>query len=506
MNLAALLARSAARAPAAVALCTADGVCARYSELLAATSRLAGWLREELALQPGDRVALVGRNRPAYVEALFAAWHAGLTVVPVNFRLHASEVAHILADSEAALCVCDSSLRAAIAAHAGALPARILDWEELADRSRRASTVPAQTIAGDELAWLFYTSGTTGRPKGVMLTHDNLRQMILNFFAEVLRPGPGSTLAHFAPLSHGSGMYLLAFIAAGAANLIPEETELGSGGAVQTLNRHQRITMFLAPTMIRRLLDHPEITALERERIELIVYGGGPMLLAGIEEAVERLGPCLAQIYGQGESPMTITRLTRREIEDSARGVDPDILGSVGQPFAGVEVQILAEHGAPLPIGAVGEIAVRGPTVMRGYWRQPDASAAQLRDGWLRTGDLGSFDARGYLTLKDRSRDLIISGGLNIYPREVEEVLALHPQVREVAVVGRGDAEWGERVVAFVVVRAGASIVPAELDSLARSRIAGFKRPREYHFVGQLPRNDYGKVLKRELRGMAEAT
>lgn len=507
MNVAELLARSAARAPGAVAIYEDDGCYATYCGLLARALRIASWLRGRAGLEPGSRVALVGRNSPAYIESLFGAWCAGMIVVPVNHRLHPAEVATILEDSGAGLCLCELDMQEALTARCAAsgIATRILAWEELAAAAAGQPGSGVHAAAPGDLAWLFYTSGTTGRPKGVMLTHENLRQMVLNFFADVMQPSVGSTLAHIAPLSHGSGMYLLAFVAAGAANLVPTATGMRTGELIALLNRHRRIAMFAAPTMVRRIAEASELGSLELERIELIVYGGGPMLLADIEAAVERLGPRLAQIYGQGESPMTITRLPRQDIERSAGGRDPQALASVGRAFTGVELRVLDPRGRQVAPDEIGEVAVRGPTVMRGYWRQEAATAAQIRDGWLWTGDLGSLDSRGYLTLKDRSRDVVISGGMNIYPREVEEALAQHPRIAEVAVIGGPDPEWGERVVAFVVARTGQSVPTCDLDAHCRARIAAFKRPREYRFVAELPRNDYGKVLKRELRKRLQA-
>jgi len=506
MNIAGFLARSAARNPLGIALCTDDAPHASYGELHATAGRIGTWLRSRWGLQTGDRVALIGRNCTAYVETMFGAWYAGMSVVPVNFRLHPSEAAFILEDSGAALCVGDCTSLDGLASRAptsaDGAPVRLLPWEELIDSARTEVPGTIHPAGADEVAWLFYTSGTTGRPKGVMLTHENLRQMVLNFFADLMRPRTQSTLVHLAPLSHGSGMYLLAFIAAGAGNVVPTATSLREGEIVPLLNRQRRVAMFLAPTMVRRLIDLADIGSLRPGCIELIVYGGEPMTTPCIELAVERVGPHFAQIYGQGESPMTITRLQRDEIERSAGGRDLQVLASAGQSFTGVETRVVDERGCDVPTGEVGEVVIRGPTVMRGYWRREEDTTAQIRDGWLWTGDLGALDGRGYLTLHGRSRDLIISGGMNIYPREVEDALARHPHVAETAVVGGPDPDWGERVIAFVVARAGHEVSVGELDSLSRSSIARFKRPREYRFVAQLPRNAYGKVLKRELRRM----
>jgi acyl-CoA synthetase (AMP-forming)/AMP-acid ligase II len=224
------------------------------------------------------------------------------------------------------------------------------------------------------------------------------------------------------------------------------------------------------------------------------------MYLADIEEAVAVMGPRFVQIYGQGESPMTITALAREWVADRSHPRWRERLGSVGLAQSCVTVRVGDENGEPLAPGATGEILVRGAPVMLGYWRNPEASRRTLRDGWLWTGDVGSLDADGFLSLKDRSKDVIISGGSNIYPREVEEVLLLHPALQEVSVVGRPSPEWGEEAVAFVVPKPGAALDPAELDRLCLEHIARFKRPKSYFIESELPKNNYGKVLKTELR------
>jgi long-chain acyl-CoA synthetase len=238
----------------------------------------------------------------------------------------------------------------------------------------------------------------------------------------------------------------------------------------------------------------------EATTLKSIVYGGGPMYVSDARRALNRLGPRLTQIYGQGESPMTITVLTAHEHVDNHDGRLLERLGSVGHAQTGVEIAVLDDHHDALPVGEIGEVCVRGDTVMRGYLNDPEATGKTLAQGWLHTGDLGRLDAQGYLTLVDRSKDLVISGGSNIYPREVEEVLLRHPAVREIAVIGEADQEWGESLVAVVVVRAGTQADEASLDAICLENLARFKRPKRYVFVDELPKNAAGKVLKRELR------
>jgi long-chain acyl-CoA synthetase len=286
-----------------------------------------------------------------------------------------------------------------------------------------------------------------------------------------------------------------------AANqVIPQSGHFEPAEVFSLCGKWTGVTMFLAPTMVQRLVAYVREHQPDLDGLKTIVYGGGPMYVADIEEALRVMGPRFVQIYGQGEAPMTITALSRDQINDSANSRYLERLASVGVAQSGVEVVVADEADRPLPIGEIGEILVRGDVVAKGYWNNPQATAETWRNGWLHTGDVGSFDAEGFLTLRDRSKDLIISGGSNIYPREVEEVLLHHPAVAEVSVVGRVHAEWGEEVVAFVVMQSRSEVTEQELDAFCLERIARFKRPKEYRFVAGLPKNNYGKVLKTELR------
>ncbi|HEY2630728.1 MAG TPA: AMP-binding protein, partial [Usitatibacter sp.] len=300
----------------------------------------------------------------------------------------------------------------------------------------------------------------------------------------------------------GSGLYTFTHLAMGAAQVIPESGAFDAAEVLQLLRSHDKVSFFAAPTMVRRLVD--EARGPFECNLQTIIYGGGPMYLADLREAMGVFGNRLAQIYGQGETPMTITALSKARHGEIDHPRYVERLTSVGTPHSVVEVVVRDVDGRVLPAGDVGEICVRGATVMSGYWMDPGASAAALRDGWLWTGDLGSFDEDGFLTLKDRSKDLIVSGGSNIYPREVEEVLLAHPAVAEASVVGRPDREWGEVVVAFVVPHGDAPSTD-ELDRLCLEHIARFKRPKEYRFVERLPKNHYGKVVKTELRKELES-
>jgi long-chain acyl-CoA synthetase len=283
--------------------------------------------------------------------------------------------------------------------------------------------------------------------------------------------------------------------------VVPESGGFDADEVFVLAKAHRGVGMFAAPTIVKRLVERAAATGPDLSGLETVVYGGGPMYVADLRRALEVMGPRFAQIYGQGESPMTITALAKRFVNDRDHPRWLERIASVGIAQSGVEVAVRGEDGRDLPAGEIGEVCVRGAVVMQGYWGNPEATAKSLQGGWLWTGDLASFDDEGFLTLKDRSKDLIISGGSNIYPREVEEALLSHPGVAEVSVVGRPDPEWGEAVVAFVVAR-GEAPTAGSLDAHCLARIARFKRPKEYRFVEALPKNHYGKVLKTSLRDL----
>ncbi|MCC6778683.1 MAG: AMP-binding protein [Hyphomicrobiales bacterium] len=495
MNLALWLARAGASHPDRPAVGLGTRVLHRYGMLAARSARLAGGLTTIHRLTPGDRVAVVAKNRPEYLELLYGIWHAGLAAVPVNAKLHGAEIGYILEHSGARACFASDGLGDQIAPHAPAsLEHLIKIGGHEYDALLAADPIAALPRSGDDLAWLFYTSGTTGRPKGAMLTHRVLSMMSHAYLAEVDATSPGDALLHAAPMSHGSGLYLMAHVARLGVNVVPESGGFDAEEVFRLIGHWPRGSMFAAPTMIKRMVE--SAADCNAGHIRTLIWGGAPMYIEDTLKALDRFGPRLAQIYGQGESPMTITALSREEIAARDHPQWHSRLASAGRPFACLEVTVADAADRALPAGEIGEILCRGDVVMPGYWNNAEATAASLRGGWLHTGDMGAFDEDGFLTLKDRSKDLIISGGSNIYPREVEEVLLRHPDVREVSVIGRPDPEWGEIVVAYVVGEADA---PA-LDALCIDHIARFKRPKDYVFIASLPKNNYGKILKTELR------
>jgi long-chain acyl-CoA synthetase len=478
--------------------CVAD-----YGQFHAQAAAVAGWLDAQ-GLRQGDRVALFMKNRPEFLILLYGIWMAGAVAVPVNAKLHGREAAWIAVDAGARLAFASpglaDDLAQALSQEGGDARVILADPDGLADvLAHDRQTVPCP-LAPQDLAWLFYTSGTTGRPKGVMITHGMLSAMCLSYLADVDQAGPEDAALYAAPLSHGAGLYALVHVLVGARHVCPESGGFDPAEILDLAAHHGRIHMFAAPTMIKRMTAFAQSQGRDGAGLRTIVYGGGPMYVADIVEAVEVFGPVFVQIYGQGECPMSITALSRADVTDRSHPAWRARLGSVGRAQSVVEVKIGDETGAAMAPGQIGEIMVRGATVMPGYWRNPAATAKTIQDGWLRTGDMGVLDAAGYLTLHDRSKDMIISGGTNIYPREVEEALLTHPDLHEVSVVGQPDPEWGEIVVAFVVPRAGAVLDHAALDAHCLAQIARFKRPKAYIVLSELPKNNYGKVLKTALR------
>lgn len=501
MNLANLLLRTARTSPTRPALAVGSGALFDYGELMHRVVALASQLRGRFALRPGDRVALFARNCPQYLEILHAIWYAGLVAVPINGKLHPREAEYIIEDSGSAVIFATGDAAGAHDTLRRMGKVTIVDVES-AEYGKLVADgwLPLESRAADDLAWLFYTSGTTGKPKGVMLTHHNLLAMTLCYYADVDTVKSEDSILYAAPMSHGAGLYNFAHVLVGARHVVPESGGFEPDEIFDLASRHRNVSMFAAPTMVRRLVDRCAESGFDPGGIKTIVYGGGPMYVEDIRRALDVMGNRFVQIYGQGECPMAITALSRLHIGNTAHAKYLRRLGSVGVAQSAVEVRVADGNGVELPIGESGEVAVRGAPVMRGYWNNPEATARTIRAGWLYTGDVGVMDEDGFLTLKDRSRDVIISGGSNIYPREVEEILLLHPAVAEVAVVGRENPEWGEEVVAFVVARGDAAVVPGQLDALCLEHIARFKRPKEYRIVAALPKNNYGKVLKTVLR------
>ncbi|MCA0869924.1 AMP-binding protein [Seohaeicola saemankumensis] len=499
MNLGLWLQRRARVSPERPALFLGRDPVASYGQFHDRAARVAGWLAAR-GIAPGDRVAIYMKNGPDYLIAQYAIWYAGAVAVPINAKLHGREAAFILDNAGAALCFTSPDLTGAL--RAAAVSCDVIDVTQEGYAAALAHD-PVQDVtprAADDLCWLFYTSGTTGRPKGVMITNRMLMAMSLAYLADVDAATGNDAILYAAPMSHGAGIYNMLHVLLGARHICPVSGGFDPAEIFELAAHHGNVQMFAAPTMVRRMTDASRASGAGGEGLRTVVYGGGPMYLADIQDAVAQFGPIFVQIYGQGECPMGISALSRAEVADRDHPRWRERLQSVGRAQSPVEVRIGDAQGAPLPPGEHGEIMVRGDVVMPGYWQNPEATAKTIVDGWLMTGDMGFMDDDGYVTMQDRSKDMIISGGSNVYPREVEEVLLTHPQVSEVSVVGRPHPDWGEEVVAFVVGEADR----ADLDALCNDNIARFKRPKDYIFLSELPKNNYGKVLKTELRKRLE--
>jgi long-chain acyl-CoA synthetase len=332
--------------------------------------------------------------------------------------------------------------------------------------------------------------------------------MSMGYYVDVDAVSRHDRIVYAAPMSHGNGLYAMPHLMAGAMHVVPPSGGFDADELFDLGFATGPLSLFAAPTIVNRIVACAERRGLSPDDCErafkTIVYGGAPMYAADIERALNVMGPRFVQIYGQGETPMTGTVLARHHLTDRTHPRHRARLASIGVAQSSVQVRIADIDGLEVSAGQTGEVLVRGDSVMAGYWRNPEATAATIRDGWLWTGDMGSQDEDGFITLKDRSKDLIISGGSNIYPREVEEVLLQHPGVAEVAVVGEPHPEWGEAVVAFVVSKGADRALASELDEWCLTRIARFKRPKRYVFLEALPKNAYGKVLKRVLRDLAQ--
>lgn len=489
MSIASAVLTVAARQPDHTAILWEEGRLT-YAGLADQINRIAGGLITRHGLKPGQRVAMAMENCPEFLPLLLGVWRAGLVAIPINAKLHPREFDWIFRNSGAALVFATPTLASKLETDLPIISTDSRDYTALVS----AEDAPAPEMALKNIAWIFYTSGTTGRPKGAMLTHRNLLSQSHAYYADVDHIGPEDVRIHSAPMSHGSGLYALPFLLRGAQNLIltgsfdPERI-------FETLRTHRNVSFFAAPTMVTRLLAHPDAGG-DTSGLKTLEYGGAPMYVSDLKRALELFGPTLYQVYGQGESPMTIANITKDQHSHVWRDDYDALLGSVGYARTAVEVRLVDQEGASLPAGEIGEIATKSDNVMAGYLDNPEATTKAIRGGWLMTGDMGVMDETGMLTLKDRSKDVIISGGSNIYPREIEEVLLTSPEIREVAVVGHPHPDWGEEVVAFVVGEAE----PDKMDRMCLDNLARFKRPKRYEFVDALPKNNYGKVVKTELR------
>ncbi|MDR7126712.1 acyl-CoA synthetase [Pseudotabrizicola sp. 4114] len=503
MNLATLLSQSARRDPGGIALVMGDTRWT-WSAFESRTDALAAGLQQRLGLAKGDRVLCQSQNCLEMLQAMFAVWRVGAVWVPANFRQTPEEVAYLAQSSGARLMLCN----AGFPAHAAACPGvEVLSFGE----SGFAPSVQALTEAftgqrpqvaevdRDDPCWFFYTSGTTGRPKASVLTHGQMAFVVNNHLADLM-PGLTANDASLvvAPLSHGAGVHQLTQIARGVKTvLLP--TDRFDVPVVWALVREWRIsTMFTVPTILKLLVEHPSVAGADTSSLRYVIYAGAPMYRVDQQKALETLGPVLVQYFGLGEVTGAITVLpcALHQAEDGPLAR----IGTCGHARTGIEVQVQDATGAEVPPGQTGEICVIGPAVFTGYYDNPAANAKAFRNGWFRTGDLGHMDAEGFLYITGRESDMYISGGSNVYPREVEEKILTHPAISEVAVLGMPDPLWGEVGWAVCVPVPGGQVTEDEILSHLDGQLARYKLPKRVVLWEALPKSAYGKITKKMIR------
>jgi long-chain acyl-CoA synthetase len=500
-GLADIVRRHAARQPDAPAI-VYDGRATSYAALDRAASRVANALIAE-GIRPQARVAHLDKSSDQFFELLFGVAKANAVMVSVNWRLAPPEILHIVNDAEAEILFVGEEYFPVIEKIRGELATvrkivafgRHPEWESFAAwRDRQPATDPHRPTRPTDTAVQFYTSGTTGLPKGAELTNANFGAL-LGLWTRTWLLEPGTPALVCLPMFHigGAGWGIACLFAGATCHVL---REFAPAQILETIERERLQVLLLVPAMILFLLQAPQIRETDLASLRLIVYGAAPMPVELLKQAMA-VFPCgFQQVYGLTETTGAITLLPPEDHDPN----DPRKLLSCGYAQTGVELRIVGDDGKALPAGQVGEIAVRSAQVMRGYWKLPEATARAIQGDWLLTGDAGYLDERGYLYIYDRVKDMIVSGGENIYPAEVESALFGHPAVADVAVIGVPDERWGEAVKAVVVKKPGAEVTTAELLGWARERIAGYKLPKSVDFVEALPRNPTGKILKRELR------
>ena len=525
MNLGTLLTQTARRFPDRAALVWRERTWT-WAQLEARVNAGVAALRAR-GVGKGDRILVHARNSNAMFESMWIAFKLGAIWVPTNYRLAAPEVASIARSSRPRVLLYDDAFgEAADAARASAGDALALvvaigearpgemRYEDLvAPVFHRASGAGVATAAAvttatapvepaavehDDVLWLFFTSGTTGRPKAAMLTHGQMAFVVVNHLCDLM---PGTTEADAslvaAPLSHGAGIHALAQVARGAVSVLLPTEKLDPEAAWQLVERHRVTNLFAVPTIVKALVEHPAVDRRDHSSLRYVVYAGAPMYRADQKAALAKLGSVLVQYFGLGEVTGNITVLPPR---DHTLADDPAYpLGSCGYARTGMEIAAFGERGERRAAGEPGELCVRGPAVFAGYYENPEANAKAFRDGWFRTGDTGYLDARGYVFITGRASDMYISGGSNVYPREIEEVLLTHPAIAEAAVVGVPHAKWGETGVAVLVKRPGADCSEADVLAHLDGKLARYKRPAAVVFWNELPKSGYGKVLKSKI-------
>jgi long-chain acyl-CoA synthetase len=491
LNLASILTASAERMPDSPAIRLGDAELS-YADLDDRSARLATLLREK-GLEEGDRVGIMLPNVPEFPVAYYGVLRAGGVVVPMNVLLKRREIAFYLEDSGAKLLLAWHGFAEEARSGAADADAEPIEVEPAALAATLAELEPTQGLADtaeSDTAVILYTSGTTGKPKGAELTHLNLFRNAEVSSRTTCEIAAGDVVLGALPLFHSFGqtVSMNASLSVGAClTLVPP---FDPGEALETMQRDGVTHFYGVPTMYGALLHHPERERFDTSALRSCITGGASMpveVLRGFEQAFDAI---VLEGYGLSEtSPVACSNHPEMERKP----------GSIGTPIDGVEMRIVDENDEPLPQGEVGEVVIRGHNIMKGYWQRPDATEEAMRGGWFHSGDMAKTDEDGYFYIVDRKKDLIIRGGYNVYPREVEEVLYEHPKIREAAVVGVPHDEWGEEIGAAVVLHDGEELAPEEVGAYVKDRIAAYKYPRVVWFLDELPKGPTGKILKREI-------
>lgn len=456
-----------------------------YSQFKERTLALAAYFTSQ-GIQKGDRVAVLMKNRAEHVELDIALAHAGIIKVPLNYRLHPKELLYMINDASVSLLLGDQELLDTVNV---TVPKLVIGSQYEKAVTDHLGQQFLADLHEDDIFAIMYTSGTTGNPKGVMLSHRNMIAGALSL-AQVCNVDYDDVVGHVAPLTHGSNFLSHVSWLYGLTQVIYDKFE--AAHFLDELQKDHVSIIFMVPTMVNLMIQDPAFDATKLSTLKSINMAGSPIAAAKLKNALDKAGTIFVETYGQVEAPMCITMMPRHEL--------PNRLESCGQIGPFVDVKIVNDEGIEMPHGEVGEIICKGSLVMKGYWNNDKATTDTLKNGWLHTGDLAWRDELGYVHIVDRKKDVIISGGVNIYPREVEEVLNLHPGVKETCVIGVDDEKWGESIVAYIVANGTEEVTTEALLELCKDHLASFKKPKEIHLVTELPKSSYGKILKRELK------
>ena len=509
MNLGDFLVQAAARHPNRPAIIR-DGASLTWSELNARVDA-AAWSLKELGVEKGDKIVVQSRNCFEMFETMFVAFKLGAVWVPTNYRISPSDVSHVASASEAKIIIYDEIFPehadAAIAvgvSHVvciGRPREGELSYAELS-QSAGAKKFESVEVDYNHPCWFFFTSGTTGKPKAAVLSHGQMAFVITNHIADLM-PGlddDDSSLV-VAPLSHGAGVHQLIQVARCVPTILLKSDKLVAEEVFRLIDQHKISNMFTVPTILNALTTDPAIERFDLTSLRHVIYAGAPMLREHQKHALKKLGNCIVQYFGLGEVTGNITILPRKEHSTSDQEMK---LGSCGYARTGMKIEIQDVNGQALPPHETGEICVIGPAVFSGYYKNDEANAAAFRNGWFCTGDLGHLDENGYLFITGRASDMFISGGSNIYPLEIEESIAAHPNIVEACVVGMPDEKWGEIGVAAVSLKDDSKLDYEQLKAFLKPKIASYKIPKRLVVFDVMPKSGYGKITKKIVRAAIE--